>query len=320
MRWTVLLTLGLMAAAPAALAQEQYPNRPIRLVVPSSPGGVHDIIGRLWAEKLKSVGTIVIENRAGAAAIIGTVEAARAPADGYTLLLGSNSTHVLQPLLMSRPAYDPVKDFEVVCVIAATSTSIGVHPAQPFRSLKELIDFARANPGKLSYAHGGIGGSTHMTGELFKQLAGKLDILQVPYKGVGPAQTDVISGHVPVLFANITSQMIGLHRTGKLRSSRSMHRAATMVCPISDRDRSRRPNMVSQSFFGVFAPAGTPKAILERVNDGHAGRHGRQGVPQAAERLRLRADARPRPGQGEELHRRRIRALDTIVKGIGSKE
>ena len=128
MKWIGLLALGLMAAAPVALAQEKYPNRPIRLVVPSSPGGVHDIIGRLWAEKLKSLGTIVIENRAGAAAIIGTVEVSRAPADGYTLLLGSNSTHVLQPLLMSKPAYDPVKDFEVVCVIAATSTSIGVHP------------------------------------------------------------------------------------------------------------------------------------------------------------------------------------------------
>jgi tripartite-type tricarboxylate transporter receptor subunit TctC len=175
---------------------------------------------------------------------------------------------VLQPLLMSKPAYDPVKDFEVVTVMATTSTSIGVHPGQPFRTLKELIDFARTNPSKLSYAHGGIGGSSHVTGELFKQLAGRLDIVQVPYKGVGPAQTDVISGHVPVLMANITSQMIELHRTGKLRvlavNAPTRHDGLPDVPTAIE---AGVPNMVAQSFFGVFAPAGTPKAVLERVNE-----------------------------------------------------
>jgi tripartite-type tricarboxylate transporter receptor subunit TctC len=316
-----LLALALLAAAPAALAQESYPNRPIRLVVPSSPGGVHDIIGRVWAEKLKTLGTIVIENRAGAAAIIGTVEVARAPADGYTLLLGSNSTHVLQPLLMSKPAYDPVKDFEVVTVIAATSTSIGVHPAQPFRTLKELIDFARANPGKLSYAHGGVGGSTHVTGELLKQLAGGIDIVQVPYKGVGPAMSDVISGHVPVLFANITSQVIELNRTGKLRILAVNAPARHDGLPdVPTAIEAGVPNMVSQSFFGVFAPAGTPKAVLERVN----------AVTQAAmadrEFLKRLSDAGYEPllGLGPDKAKRYIREeyvrWTPILQGIGKKE
>ena len=316
-----LLALALLTAAPAALAQENYPSRPIRLVVPSSPGGVHDIIGRLWAEKLKSLGTIVIENRAGAAAIIGTVEVARAPADGYTLLLGSNSTHVLQPLLMSKPAYDPVKDFEVVTVMAATSTSIGVHPGQPFRTLKELIDFARANPGKLSYAHGGIGGSSHVTGELFKQLAGKLDIVQVPYKGVGPAMSDVISGHVPVLMANITSQVIELNRTGKLRilavNALTRHDGLPDVPTAIE---AGVPDMVAQSFFGVFAPAGTPKAVLERVN----------AVTQAAMadnefRKRLSdAGYEPMLGLGPDKAKRYIAEESVrwapITKAIGKKE
>ena len=185
------------AMAPAAFAQETYPSRPIRLIVSSAAGGVHDVIGRLWANKLKAtLGTIVIDNRGGAGGTLGVGEVARAQADGYTLLLGSNSTHILHPLVAKHPVYDAIKDFEVAAIFAVTANSVAVHPAAPARTLAELIAYAKANPGKLNYAHAGVGSISHVASEMFKQLAGGLDIQPVPYKGMGPAQADVISGTV----------------------------------------------------------------------------------------------------------------------------
>jgi tripartite-type tricarboxylate transporter receptor subunit TctC len=225
-------------ATPSAEAQGRYPNRSIRLVVASAPGGVHDVIARLWADGLKSsLGTIIIDNRGGAGGIIGITEAARGTPDGYTLLLGSNSTHVLIPLIAKQPGFDPVKDFELATVFSITSTAIAVHPGSPIRTLKELIDTARANPGKLSFAHAGVGSISHVAGEMFKQLAGGLNILPVPYKGMGPAQTDVVNGTVSMFVPNITGTVIGLHNGDKIR------------------------------ILAINAPAGTPRAVLDRVNE-----------------------------------------------------
>ena len=269
MHRTTALAALILLVAPAAGAQERYPNRPVRLVVASAPGGVHDVIARLWADGVKaSLGTMVIDNRGGGGGVIGINEAARAPADGYTLFLGSNSTHVLIPLLSKQASFDPFKDFDPVSIFSLTSTAIAVHPGTPFRSLKELIASAKANPGKLSYAHAGHGSISNVAGELFKQLAGGLNILPVPYKGMGPAQMDVVGGNVSMFVPNITGAVIGLHAGGKIRILAVNAPARHPGMPdIPTAVEAGLPGMITQNFFGIFAPAGTPKAVLTRVHE-----------------------------------------------------
>jgi tripartite-type tricarboxylate transporter receptor subunit TctC len=265
---TILVVAVTVVAVRAVGAQEAYPARPIRLVVASSAGGVHDVIGRLWADKVKSaLGSIIIDNRGGAGGSIGVSEVARAAPDGHTLLLGSNSTHILHPMVAKWPGYDPIRDFAAACIFATTWSAIAVHPAAPALSLRELIDYARASPGKLAYAHGGTGGTSHVAGEMFKQRAGNLDIIPVPYKGTGPAQADVISGTVPMFVASITSQVLELNRTGRIRilavNAETRHHALPDVPTAIE---AGVPDMVSQNFFGVFAPARTSATIVERLN------------------------------------------------------
>jgi hypothetical protein len=180
--------LGLLAASiavaatalvAAAAAQERYPARPIRLVIPSVPAGVHDVIGRVWAEKVKpQLGTIVIDNRGGGGGLIGANDVAHAQPDGYSILLGSTTTHVLLTPAMANPPYDPVKDFSAVAVFAASSTSVVINASVPARTLTELIAYAKANPGKLSYGSAGNGSITNLAGELFKLRAGGLNIVR----------------------------------------------------------------------------------------------------------------------------------------------
>src|SRR3954463_16405921 len=183
--------IGGMAAAVAlclptagAFAQDAFPSKTIHIVVPTSAGGVHDVIGRIWADRVKSsLGTIIVENRAGGGSSIALNYVAQTPPDGHTLLVGSTSTLVLREGGNNR-AYDALKDIRSVSVVATTSTSIAVHPSLPVNSVKELIAYAKANPAKLSYGSGGVGAITHITPELFKQRAGGLDILHVPYRGI----------------------------------------------------------------------------------------------------------------------------------------
>ena len=262
----VVLAAGLQWIASATA--QPYPSRPIRLVVASSAGGVHDVIGRLWADRLETaLGPIVIDNRGGAGGGIGVGEAARSQPDGYTLLLGSNGTHILHPLVSKQPAYDAINDFEVISVFATTSTSVAVHPSAPARMLRELVDYAKAHPGKLSYGHGGVGGPSHTAAEMFKRLAGDLDIMPIPYKGMGPAQADVIAGTVPMFVPNITGQVIELHRSGRIRilavNAPARHEA---LSDIPTAIEAGVPGMISQNFFGVFAPAGTPRPIVDQID------------------------------------------------------
>src|SRR5687767_2319451 len=217
MRFILTLALALGAAAPA-LAQEKYPTRPIRMVIPFPPGGIMDTIGRQWAERVgPSLGAIVIDNRSGAGGVIGATEVARARADGYTILMGNTSTQVLNPAAMRSPPYDPAKDFVAIDMIALSATSIVVHPSLPVRTLKELIAYARANPGKLSYGSAGAGTVTHLAGEMLKQRTG-LSIVHVPYKGVGLATTDLLGGYIPVMTPHVNAHFLALHRAGKVRT------------------------------------------------------------------------------------------------------
>lgn len=267
-----LLALGtaLLAAAAAplpAFAQESYPTRPIRLVIPFPPGGIMDTIGRQWAERVApALGTIVVDNRSGAGGTVGAGEVTRARADGYTLLMGNTSTQVLNPAVMRRRPYDPVKDFVTVDMIALSATSLVVHPSLPVRNLKELIAYARANPGKLSYGSAGAGTMTHLGGEMFKQRAGGLDILHVPYKGVGLASADLLSGYIPMMTPHVNARFLSLHRAGRIRIISVNAPARLKAAPDIPASVEVLPDLIAQLFSGIFAPAGTPSGIVERIS------------------------------------------------------
>jgi tripartite-type tricarboxylate transporter receptor subunit TctC len=256
-----------MAAAPlSALAQARYPERPIRLVVPFAPGGATDVAGRLWADKIKPlIGTVIVENRASGGGAPGTNEVARAAADGYTFLFGNTSTQVLVPALMNRPLYDPIKDFVGIYILCLAPNSIVVHESVPVRSLRELIAYAKANPGKLSYGSAGAGTMTNLTGELFKQLIGAPDIVHIPYKGAAPGIVDLASGHIPMMTPNVGGTLIELHRAGKVRILAVTARTRLKIAPdIPTALEAGLPGMVSETFNGLFAPAGLPKPLVER--------------------------------------------------------
>jgi len=188
------------AALPAVshIARAQaYPSRPVRLVIPFPPGGAFDAVGRPMADKMKPLlGTVIVENIGGGGGSLGVAAVARARPDGYTLVLGGTITHVNEALLKSRPQYDPLKDLDPIAGVAANVLCIAVHPSLPAQTLKEFIAYAKANAGKLSYGHAGVGSIQHLTGELFKSLAGTPEIVQVPYRGTGPLITDIVSGQV----------------------------------------------------------------------------------------------------------------------------
>lgn len=259
--------IAAVATSSATHAQDSYPNRPIRLIAPSPPAGVHDVVGRLWAERIKAeLGTVVVDNRPGAGTIIGVGEAVKAPPDGYTLLLGSTSSHVVAPVT-GHPNFDPMTDLEPIALITASVTSIAVTPSLPVNNLQGLITYAKVNPGKLSYGSAGLGSMSHLTGELFKTLAGGLDIIHVPYKGAGPGIADLVSGHIPVLTPNATGQVLDLHQAGKIRvlsvnAPERLKAAPTIPTAVE----SGLADMNVLFFCGLFAPAGTPKAVVDRIN------------------------------------------------------
>jgi tripartite-type tricarboxylate transporter receptor subunit TctC len=256
-----------LAAGRRARAQARYPQRPIRLIVPFVPGGVNDTVARLWADRVKAtLGTVVIENQGGAGGAVGAASVARAQPDGYTILLGGIGSQVLNPIAMSKPLYDPVKDFEPIAILAVSALTFAVNPALPVHSLKELIAYAKANPGKLAYGSAGTGSGTHLAGELFKLLAGTPDIVHVPYKGTGASVTDVISGQVPMIIANVTGQILELHKSGRLRMIATMGPERLAAAPdIPSAVESGLPGMIAANFTGLFAPARTPQPIIERI-------------------------------------------------------
>jgi tripartite-type tricarboxylate transporter receptor subunit TctC len=273
MRRRDLLALGLAALSARswtphpAVAQPRYPDRPIRLVIPFPPGGGYDAVGRPWAEKMKALlGTIVVENQGGGGSSLGAAAVARARPDGYTILLGGSSTHITEALLKSRPLYDPIKELEPISNVVVAAFALAIHPAVPARTLQEFIDYAKANPGKLSYGHAGVGSLNHLTGELLKSRTGA-DIVHVPYRGSGPATADTLSGQVAMVTPAVTAPLLELNRTGKLRSLAVTSPARLIAAPeIPTAVEAGFPGMISQQSIGLFAPAGTSKAIIEQIS------------------------------------------------------
>lgn len=275
-RKRALLKLEIAAAALAALAAfgiaaraQTYPDRPVRLVVPFAPGGETDLIGRLWAKYAAPHlgGSIVVENKAGAGGAIGAAEVARAKPDGYTLLSGTTTTQIINPAAMANPPYDPLRDFVAVGIISTTPTTIVVHPSLPVRSLLELAALAKANPGKYAYGSAGPGTITNLTGELFKLQGGGLEIQHVPYKGAGPGLQDLIAGHIMMFTPILSSSVLAHHRAGRLRILAINSDARVKGVPdIPTAAESGMPGMRVQVFNAMFAPAGTPPAVIEALH------------------------------------------------------
>lgn len=265
------LKLGLAGALaagglPRALAQSRYPDRVIRLIVPFPPGGIYDAVARPWADKMKgSLGSIVVENMGGAGGSLAATAVARAQPDGYTLLLGGGLL-VTNFIASSRAAFNPLTDFEPIYLLAVTGAAIVVHPALSVHNVKELIEYARANPGKLSYGSPGTGSANHLAGELFKSLADAQHITHIPYRGAGPAMSDLISGHIPMATPNLSINVLELHRSGKVRMlAVTTPKRLAAASEIPTAVESGMPDMIAQNFLALFAPAGTPRAIVEQI-------------------------------------------------------
>jgi tripartite-type tricarboxylate transporter receptor subunit TctC len=277
-------SLGLAATLPSAGAHAQaaFPDRPIKLIVPFSPGGLVDVVARLWTEEMRSLGTFVIENQGGAGGITGAVAVARAQPDGYTMLLGNTSTQVVNPLIMASPPYDPVKTFQAVAIIANSAVSFAVHPSVPAKNLTGLIAYIKANPEKASYGSPGTGTMTHLGGEIFKQLAGLPKLVHVPYRGAGPGLADLVAGHIPMMALNITSQGLELHRAGQIRIVTVLTPKRINVLPDVQAAAEIMPDLIAQLFTGLFVPAATPKELIEKVATAN-----RQAMGNAAFRKKL---------------------------------
>jgi tripartite-type tricarboxylate transporter receptor subunit TctC len=257
---------ALPAMSPMARAQT-YPSRPIRLVVPFPPAGAFDALGRPWAEAVKPLlGAVVVENIGGGGASLGAAAVARARPDGYTILLGGTLPHVNEALLKSKPLYDPIKDLDPIVCLAANFLSVAVHPSVPVQTLTELIAYAKANPGRLSYGHAGVGSTNHLTGELFKSLAGLPDIVQVQYRGAALVMTDLVAGQIPIGLVAITGYTVEFHRSGKLRVLAVTSPKRLAAAPeIPTAVEAGLPGLVVTASLGLLAPAGTPAPIIEQL-------------------------------------------------------
>jgi tripartite-type tricarboxylate transporter receptor subunit TctC len=261
--------VSLTAMMPfGAAAQAKFPERPVKLVIPFAPGGVTDIVGRHWAERMKGPlgGTVYVENMGGAAGSIGAAEVARSAPDGYTVVLGNTSVVVLNPMTRPKLAYNPAKDFTPISILCVASVAIVVNASLPIKTLKELVEYTKANKGKVSYGSAGAGTMTHLAAELFKQKAGLADLNHVPYKGAGPAIADVVSGHVQVATPNITNQVLELHKTGKLRILAVMSNERLKGAPeVPTVIELGYPDTVGQLFVGVLVPSATPKPVVDQI-------------------------------------------------------
>ena len=265
----IFLTACAMPFATAA-AQERYPTRPITLIVPFAAGGLNDATARLWVENVKGPlggATLVVDNRGGAGGTIGTAEVARARPDGYTLLLGSSTTQVVNPAVMAKVPYDPLKDFTAISIFAVATATIAVHLSVPAKTLTELIAYIKANPGKISYGSAGTGSNSHLAGEMFKHLAGGLDMVHIPYKGGGAATADLLAGHILVASPHMTAQVLDLHTSGKIRILAVASPTRLQGAPeIPTSAESGLPGLIATTFNGIFAPAGTPADIVARID------------------------------------------------------
>jgi tripartite-type tricarboxylate transporter receptor subunit TctC len=253
------------ACAQPALAQT-YPAKSIRVIIAQAPGSTTDVVARIVGNKMaEGLGQqLVVDARPGAGGTLGTELAARAPADGYTLFMANNSTHGSNPALYAKLSYDAVKDFTPIIYVVSTPYVLSVHPSLPAKNLKELIALAKSRPGQINYASAGNGSTHHLSGELLKNMAG-IDIVHIPYKGTTPAISALISGEVSIMFATVTGIQPQI-KAGRTRGIAVTTPKRSAMLPELPTMGETLKGFEMLSWFGLLAPAGTPPAIISRLN------------------------------------------------------
>jgi tripartite-type tricarboxylate transporter receptor subunit TctC len=262
-----LFATVLLCAAALAHAQ-RYPAKPIHLIVPFPPGGGNDTVARAIAQQVgPDLGQpVVIDNRPGAGGSVGAELAAKAPPDGYTLFLAGVGSHVVNPNLHARLPYDPVKDFAPITLLASAPSVLVVNPAVPARTVAEFTAYARAHPGKLNYASNGNGSAAQLAAAMYESMA-NVRMVHVPYKGIAPALTDLLSGEVQLMFGTVVA-LVPHIQAGKLRALAVTSRSRSALLPdVPTLAESGVPEYEAGSWYGVMAPAGTPREIVERLHD-----------------------------------------------------
>ncbi|WP_420715437.1 Bug family tripartite tricarboxylate transporter substrate binding protein [Cupriavidus sp. D39] len=263
----LLRAMVVLAALPLAAVQAHaaYPDKPIRLVVPYTPGGVTDLLARAVAKALSErvQQSVIVDNRAGAGGNIGAEVVAKSPADGYTLLMGSAATQAINASLYKRLPYDHIKDFAPITLVAEVPNILVVNPLIPARNVSELIAYGKANPDKLSFGSSGTGGTIHLSGELFKSMAG-VKMLHVPYKGSAPAVSDLLAGQINLMFDSSVAPYV---KSGKLRALAVTSAKRSPVLPdVPTMAEAGLPGYEATAWFGILAPAGTPPSIVDKLN------------------------------------------------------
>ena len=261
-----LLALTLALAATGAIAQDKYPSKPVTLIVPQAAGGANDAIARVIAQKLtEQFGqSFIVDNRTGAGGNVGTVAAARARPDGYTLMLTADSSMVINPSLYKSTGFDPIKDFEPVGTVATAGYVLVANPAFPAKNTAELIALAKQQPGKINIGSAGNGTLNHLIGEMLGKATG-IDLMHVPYKGSSAAVTDLVAGQVQVSVQSLPSS-IAFIRSGKIKVLGVVNPKRLPSLPDAPTIGETVKGFGTTPWYGVFAPAGTPKAIVTQLN------------------------------------------------------
>ena len=264
---TGLALVAIASATPLAAVAQAYPAKPVRFIIPFPPGGATDILGRILGQKLgETLGQqFIVDNRGGASGNLGLELAAKAPPDGYTVTIGQAANLAINLSLMGKLPYDPVRDFTPITMIATSPNLLVVHPSLPVKSMKDLVALAKAKPGALNYASSGNGSPGHLAAELFKQIAG-IQMTHIPYKGAGPALTDVVAGHAQLYFtAPISAQPFV--KGGRLRMvAVTTAKRSPSLPDVPTVAESGYPGMDVASWWALLAPAGTPKDVIARLH------------------------------------------------------
>jgi tripartite-type tricarboxylate transporter receptor subunit TctC len=288
-----------LAIAGSAWGQSAYPTKPVRMISPFPPGAVVDTLCRTLAVPLGELlgQPVIVENRTGAGGNIGMAVVAKAPADGYTIGMGGIGPNAINPSINAAMPYDTVRDFIPITFVASNVNVLVVNPSVPAQNVRELVAYAKANPGKLSFGSAGTGTSQHMAGELFK-LATGVEMTHVPYKGAGPAVADLIAGQIPLMFADI-SAALGHLRAGKLRALGVTTRERTPLLDVPTLIEQGVPDFDVNAWFGLMAPAGTPREIVVRLNADSVSALRRPAIRERLESVGLK----PAPNTPEEFER-----------------
>jgi tripartite-type tricarboxylate transporter receptor subunit TctC len=316
-------TLSFVAATLLALnlhaAAQEYPVKPVRLVVPFTPGGTTDILGRLVAQKLsESIGRqVIVDNRPGAGGTIGSDIVAKSPADGYTLIMGHIGTFGVNPTLYPKLPYDAVKDFQPITLFAMITNLLSVNPSLPVKSVKELVALARARPGQLNYGSGGNGSAAHLATEYFKLLS-KTDIVHIPYKGTAPAITDLLAGNTSMILTGVPAQLPHI-KSGRLRALGVASAKRQPLFPeLPTIMEGGVKGYEATQWYGVLAPAGTPRPIVDRLNAALV-----KALQSADVKERLASEAgEPVGNSPEEFHafiQKEIARWAPVIRASGAK-